>query len=135
MKTILTTGCFDVLHVGHMRLLQYARSLGNILIVSINSDESIRKLKGDGRPINNLKDRLEMLMHCKHVSEVDVFEGDCAAAAIEKWRPDIFLKGGDYTWNDLSEAERTALRFTGAQFVTMPRIEGYSTTGILGRKS
>ena len=119
-------GCFDVLHAGHVSLLQAARSLGDCLIVCLNSDESVRRLKGQGRPLNPAADRVSVLsaLHC--VDAVLVFGEDTPAAALQRLRPDVWVKGGDYERQVLPEA--ALLSTWGGQAVTLPYLAGRSTT-------
>jgi D-beta-D-heptose 7-phosphate kinase/D-beta-D-heptose 1-phosphate adenosyltransferase len=119
-------GCFDVLHAGHVSLLQAARSLGDCLIVCLNSDESVRRLKGEGRPLNPAADRVALLsaLHC--VDAVLVFGEDTPSAALQRLRPDVWVKGGDYEGQSLPEA--ALLNTWGGQAVTVPYLAGRSTT-------
>jgi D-beta-D-heptose 7-phosphate kinase / D-beta-D-heptose 1-phosphate adenosyltransferase len=119
-------GCFDVLHAGHVSLLQAARSLGDCLIVCLNSDESVRRLKGEGRPLNAAADRVSVLsaLHC--VDAVLVFGEDTPSAALQRLRPDVWVKGGDYEGQLLPEA--ALLNTWGGQAVTVPYLAGRSTT-------
>jgi rfaE bifunctional protein nucleotidyltransferase chain/domain len=119
-------GCFDVLHAGHVSLLQAARSLGDCLIVCLNSDESVRRLKGEGRPLNPAADRVSVLsaLHC--VGAVLVFGEDTPGAALQRLRPDVWVKGGDYEGQVLPEA--ALLSTWGGQAVTVPYLAGRSTT-------
>jgi D-beta-D-heptose 7-phosphate kinase / D-beta-D-heptose 1-phosphate adenosyltransferase len=119
-------GCFDVLHAGHVSLLQAARSLGDCLIVCLNSDESVRRLKGEGRPLNPAADRVSVLsaLHC--VDAVLVFGEDTPSAALQRLRPDVWVKGGDYEGQVLPEA--ALLSTWGGQAVTVPYLAGRSTT-------
>ncbi len=119
-------GCFDVLHAGHVSLLQGARSLGDCLIVCLNSDESVRRLKGEGRPLNPMTDRVSLLtaLHC--VDAVLVFGEDTPRAALQRLRPDLWVKGGDYEGQVLPEAD--LLSTWGGQAVTIPYLAGRSTT-------
>ncbi len=119
-------GCFDVLHAGHVSLLQAARSLGDCLIVCLNSDESVRRLKGRDRPLNPAADRIALLqaLHC--VDAVLVFGEDTPRAALQRLRPDVWVKGGDYEGQVLPEAE--LLSTWGGQAVTVPYLAGRSTT-------
>ena len=96
-KVIFTNGCFDILHIGHIRLLKYAKSLGNHLIVGLNSDESIKRLKGYDRPFNKLEYRKEVIESIKWVDEVRIFTEDTPYNLIKDLKPDIMVKGGDYT--------------------------------------
>jgi rfaE bifunctional protein nucleotidyltransferase chain/domain len=119
-------GCFDVLHAGHVSLLQAARLLGDCLIVCLNSDESVRRLKGEGRPLNPAADRVALLsaLHC--VDAVLVFEEDTPSAALQRLRPDVWVKGGDYEGQVLPETD--LLGSWGGQAVTVPYLAGRSTT-------
>lgn len=96
MTIVFTNGAFDLLHVGHMRLLQFARSQGHYLIVGLNSDESVRLAKGPTRPILTQDERKEMLLHLKSVDEVIVFDEDSPMELIRKLRPDVLVKGSDW---------------------------------------
>lgn len=93
MITVFTNGCFDILHSGHIRLLRYAKSLGDTLIVGVNSDESVRRIKGENRPINKLKDRVDLLKELRCVDTVILFEEDTPEGMIHFIRPDILVKG------------------------------------------
>ena len=119
-------GCFDVLHAGHISLLQAARSLGDCLIVCLNSDESVRRLKGEGRPLNPAADRIALLsaLHC--VDAVLVFDEDTPRTALQRLRPDVWVKGGDYEGQVLPETE--LLSTWAGQAVTVPYLAGRSTT-------
>ncbi len=119
-------GCFDLLHAGHVSLLQAARSLGDCLIVCLNSDESVRRLKGAGRPLNPAADRAAVLSALQSVDAVLVFGEDTPQAALELLRPDLWVKGGDYEGQELPEAG--LLRSWGGQAVTVPYLAGRSTT-------
>jgi rfaE bifunctional protein nucleotidyltransferase chain/domain len=123
---VATGGCFDVLHAGHVSLLQAARSLGDCLIVCLNSDESVRRLKGEGRPLNQVADRVAVLsaLHC--VDAVLVFGEDTPREALQRLRPDLWVKGGDYEGQVLPEA--ALLGAWGGQAVTVPYLAGRSTT-------
>jgi rfaE bifunctional protein nucleotidyltransferase chain/domain len=123
---VATGGCFDVLHAGHVSLLQAARSLGDCLIVCLNSDESVRRLKGEGRPLNPVADRAAVLsaLHC--VDAVLVFGEDTPREALQRLRPDLWVKGGDYEGQVLPEA--ALLGAWGGQAVTVPYLAGRSTT-------
>jgi len=123
---VATGGCFDLLHAGHVSLLQAARSLGDCLIVCLNSDDSVRRLKGEGRPLNREADRVDVLAALGCVDAVTVFGEDTPCAVLERIRPDIWVKGGDYDGRDLPEA--ALLQDWGAVAVTVPYLSGRSTT-------
>lgn len=98
---VFTNGCFDILHLGHIELLKYAKSLGNTLIVGLNSDESVKKLKGDKRPINDELTRKTILESLKFVDSVIIFNEDTPFELIKKIKPNIIVKGGDYKKEDV----------------------------------
>lgn len=125
---VATGGCFDLLHAGHARTLAAARRLGDCLIVCLNSDESVRRLKGSERPIMGQDDRAELLAALGCVDAVYIFGEDTPEAAIETLRPDIWVKGGDYSAADLPES--ALLRSWGGQTVTVPYIPARSTTSL-----
>lgn len=102
-KVVTTNGCFDILHVGHARILQEAKGLGEILIVGLNSDASVKRLKGPERPINNENDRAEMLAHLASVDYVYIFKEDTPVEFLKLVKPDIHTKGADYTTDKLAE--------------------------------
>lgn len=121
---VFTNGCFDILHRGHVEYLQASRLLGDKLIVGLNSDASVRRLKGEGRPINAERDRQAVLMALACVDDVIIFEEDTPLELIKQVRPDIITKGGDY------KIERV-VGCNLAQVIIFPYIHGYSTTRIL----
>ena len=123
---VATGGCFDLLHAGHVSLLQAARTLGDCLIVCLNSDASVRRLKGDGRPLNREADRIALLSALDCVDAVTVFVEDTPCAVLDQIRPDIWVKGGDYDGRDLPEA--VLLENWGGTAVTVPYLSGRSTT-------
>ncbi|GGX20673.1 D-glycero-beta-D-manno-heptose 1-phosphate adenylyltransferase [Streptomyces chryseus] len=123
---VATGGCFDLLHAGHVGLLESARRIGDCLIVCVNSDASLTRRKGPGRPLNPVRDRLRVLAALGSVDAVAVFEEDTPAALLSRLRPDVWVKGGDYSVEDLPEAE--VLRAWGGQAVVLPYLVGRSTT-------
>jgi len=127
-KLVFTNGCFDLLHVGHVRYLQAARALGDALLVAINGDESVRVLKGEGRPLNREADRAEVVAALECVDHVVVFPEVRATAVLEKIRPAIYVKGGDYKIDSLHGEERAVLEKIGAQIRILPFEPGYSTS-------
>jgi len=132
-KIVATNGCFDLLHAGHVHYLQAARALGDVLAVGINGDRSVRELKGDGRPINNEKDRAEVLAALACVDLVTIFPQLRASQFISASMPAIYVKGGDYTSKTLNVEERAVLKKIGAQIRILPFEKGYSTSLLLER--
>ncbi len=132
-KLVLTNGCFDLLHVGHVRYLQQAAELGDALAVAVNGDESVRALKGPGRPLNGADDRAEVLAALECVDFVTIFPAVRATAVIEAVRPAIYVKGGDYTLESLDPDEVAALKKAGAEIKTLPLVPGKSTTRLIER--
>ena len=132
-KLVATNGCFDLLHVGHVRYLETARTLGDALVVGINGDESTRELKGDGRPINSANDRAEVIAALACVDLVAIFPDVRAVRFLELARPDIYVKGGDYTVDTLDKSERAVLEQSGAEIRIIPFQKGYSTSGMVNK--
>ena len=132
-KMVFTNGCFDLLHAGHVRYLQQARGLGDALAVGLNSDRSVRELKGEGRPLNPQDDRAAVLAALGCVDYVVIFDGKRATATIRAVRPHVYAKGGDYTPESLDAEESQALREAGAEIRILPLVPGRSTTGLLER--
>jgi 3-deoxy-manno-octulosonate cytidylyltransferase (CMP-KDO synthetase) len=128
-KVVFTNGCFDILHAGHVELLEAARELGNCLVVGVNSDASVKRLKGESRPINGEQERAFVLAALQSVSAVCIFEDDTPIPLLEDVRPDIHVKGGDYIADDLPEA--ATVRQHGGEIVIVPLKDGFSTTGTL----
>ncbi len=131
-KTIVTTnGCFDIIHAGHARYLKQARGLGDVLIVCLNSDESVQRLKGPSRPINHEEDRAEVLSSLYFVDYVVIFREDTPINVLEKIKPDIHVKGGDYTEETLPETP--VIKKCGGKIQFIPFLEGRSTTGVINK--
>src|SRR5712672_2020061 len=130
-KIVATNGCFDLLHVGHVRYLQAARALGDLLAVGLNGDLSVRELKGKGRPITAERDRAEILAALQCVDLVTIFPEPRATQFITAGHPAIYVKGGDYTSETLNEEERTLLKEIGAEIRIIPFEAGYSTSRLL----
>jgi D-beta-D-heptose 7-phosphate kinase/D-beta-D-heptose 1-phosphate adenosyltransferase len=128
-RVVATGGCFDVLHPGHLDLLRQARALGDCLVVCLNSDASVRRLKGPGRPIIPERGRVAMLEALGPVDAVAVFDEDTPAALLERLRPDVWVKGGDYTLGELPEAPLVG-RY-GGRTVLISLSDGYSTTRLV----
>ena len=132
-RLVLTNGCFDLLHVGHVRYLEEARGLGDFLAVAVNGDESVRALKGAGRPLNSEADRAEVLAALEAVNFVTIFPNVRATQVIETARPAIYAKGGDYTSESLDVEERAAVKRVGAKTVILPLVPGKSTSQLIQR--
>ena len=130
-KLVLTNGAFDLLHVGHVRYLSEAAALGDSLVVAINGDESVRELKGPGRPINSAEERAEMLRALRFVDHVVVFEDRRASGVIEAIHPHIYTKGGDYTPDSLIDEEKTLLDRLGIEIRILSLVPGKSTSATL----
>ena len=130
-KLVATNGCFDLLHVGHVRYLQAARALGDFLAVGLNSDRSVRELKGRGRPIMTETDRAEVLAALGCVDLVTIFPEMRATRFLVAARPAIYVKGGDYSSETLNDEERAALEQIGAEIRLVPFEAGYSTSGLI----
>jgi rfaE bifunctional protein nucleotidyltransferase chain/domain len=130
-KLVFTNGCFDLLHAGHVRYLQAARKLGDALLVAINGDESVRALKGEGRPLNRAEDRAEVIAALESVDHVVIFPEVRATQLLERVRPAIYVKGGDYTPASLHSDERAALERIGTEIRILPFEAGHSTSGLL----
>lgn len=128
---VFTNGCFDILHVGHKRYLEQARALGDKLIVGVNSDDSVRRLKGPDRPINTAADRVEMLSALKCVDEVIIFDEDTPYELISRLHPDIIVKGGDYRVDEV--VGRDIVESYGGRVEIIPYVEDKSTTAIIDR--
>lgn len=128
-RIVFTNGCFDILHIGHIRYLQEAAKLGDVLIIGLNSDESVRRLKGSDRPINNENDRAEMLSSLGFVDYVSIFEDDTPLDLIKTIQPDVLVKGGDYKPEDI--VGREIVEGRGGKLVLLPFVEGKSTTNII----
>jgi rfaE bifunctional protein nucleotidyltransferase chain/domain len=128
---VATGGCFDLLHAGHVATLEAARALGDCLVVCLNSDDSVRRLKGPSRPLVPQEDRARVLAALECVDEVVVFDEDTPVEAIRRVRPDVWAKGGDYAGADLPEA--ALLREWGGQAIVLPYLTGRSTTSLVAR--
>lgn len=130
-RVVFTNGVFDILHSGHVRYLGQARELGDALVVAVNSDSSVRRLKGEKRPIVGEAERAELVAALRSVDYVTLFDTDTPVGLIEKVRPAIYVKGGDYSLADLPEAPVVAAY--GGEVQLLPFVEGSSTTGIVQR--
>ena len=130
-RLALTNGCFDLLHAGHVRYLQGARNAGDALAVALNGDASVRALKGDGRPLNSLADRAEVLSALACVDYIVSFDTPRADELFAEVRPHVYVKGGDYRRETLDPSERAVLEAAGAEFVFVPIVPGRSTTALI----
>ncbi len=128
-KIVFTNGCFDIIHAGHVRYLTTAKNFGDVLIVGLNSDSSVRQLKGASRPINNQADRAEVLLALKPVDYVIIFDELTAENLIAQVKPDIYVKGGDYTLETLPEAKIVQSYGGRVEFVNL--VAGKSTSNII----
>lgn len=132
-KIVFTNGCFDILHVGHLRYLQEAKKLGDIFIVAVNSDSSVKELKGPTRPINNENDRMEMLAGLQCVDYVTMFTEKTAINVVNYFKPDIYVKGGDIKMGKFAEYD-TIMAYGGKVEIipmTTTNSKDYSTTNII----
>ena len=130
-RVVLTNGCFDLLHAGHVAYLEQARALGDMLVVGLNSDQSVRALKGEGRPINSLADRARVLGALACVDLVVPFGEATALALIQALHPEIYVKGGDYTLDTINQEERRAVEAGEGEVVIIGHLPGHSTSGLI----
>jgi rfaE bifunctional protein nucleotidyltransferase chain/domain len=130
-RVIATGGCFDLLHAGHVAMLQTARSCGDCLVVCLNSDASVRRLKGATRPIQDEQSRRRVLDALECVDAVELFDEDTPERVIRELRPDVWVKGGDYAGTVL--AESSVMQEWGGEAITVPYVSGLSTTGLVAR--
>ena len=130
-KLVFTNGVFDILHVGHVRYLAEARALGDALVVAINSDASVRELKGAGRPLMNENERAEILAALRAISYVTIFDDVSPRKLIAELLPDVLVKGGDYALDEIHGREE--VEAAGGRVVSLPFVEGVSTSGIIER--
>lgn len=134
-KLVVTNGCFDILHPGHVTYLEAARNLGDALLVGVNSDDATRQLKGPNRPVNSENDRATVLAALESVAGVCIFMEKTATRFLERAQPDIYAKGGDYTLETLNQDERRAVEAAGGLIKIIPFVPGKSTTAILEKIS
>jgi rfaE bifunctional protein nucleotidyltransferase chain/domain len=128
-KIVFTNGCFDILHVGHARYLYEARGLGDYLVVAVNSDSSVKTIKGPERPINNQAERAEMLAALGCVDRVIIFDEETPLKVIEDLMPDMLVKGGDWKVEDIVGSD--VVTASGGEVRSIPFVSGFSTTGII----
>ncbi|MEN8209636.1 MAG: D-glycero-beta-D-manno-heptose 1-phosphate adenylyltransferase [Candidatus Fermentibacteria bacterium] len=126
---VFTNGCFDILHPGHVHILRTARSFGDKLFVGVNTDASVTRLKGSGRPVNDLRSRMALLAELRSVDYVVPFEEDTPLKLIKEIKPDILVKGGDYEVRSVVGADVVISRGGRVEIVSI--LEGFSTTGII----
>ncbi|HEV8543086.1 MAG TPA: adenylyltransferase/cytidyltransferase family protein [Verrucomicrobiae bacterium] len=130
-RLVVTNGCFDLLHLGHVTYLETARNLGDALLVGVNGDDAVRGLKGEGRPVNSEQDRAAVMAALESVQAVCVFPDVRATNFLAAAKPDIYVKGGDYTLDTLDQNERGIVESAGGRIVLIPFVPGKSTTGLL----
>jgi D-beta-D-heptose 7-phosphate kinase/D-beta-D-heptose 1-phosphate adenosyltransferase len=132
-RVVLTNGCFDLLHAGHVHYLAAARALGDRLIVGLNDDDSVRRLKGPGRPLQTLEDRAAILAALRSVDAVAPFSGDTAEALLRMLLPDLYVKGGDYADEAHQPPEAAVAAELGIRVAYLPFLPGRSTSQLLDR--
>jgi rfaE bifunctional protein nucleotidyltransferase chain/domain len=130
-KLVVTNGCFDLLHVGHVTYLESARNLGDALLIGVNGDAGVGQLKGPGRPINAEADRAAVLSGLESVSAVCIFPETRATRFLALAQPDIYVKGGDYTLETINQEERRAVESGGGRIVFIPFVPGKSTSALV----
>jgi rfaE bifunctional protein nucleotidyltransferase chain/domain len=130
-RLVFTNGCFDLLHPGHVRYLSQARSMGDALVVALNGDRSVRKLKGEGRPILNEQERAEVVSALEAVDYVTIFEEETPRELIAALLPDVLVKGGDWPIDQIIGREE--VEASGGRVVSLPYVEGSSTSEIIER--
>jgi rfaE bifunctional protein nucleotidyltransferase chain/domain len=130
---VVTNGCFDLLHAGHVAYLEAAREQGDLLLVGLNSDDSVRELKGSGRPLNTESDRARLLAALEAVDAVCLFREARATRFLEQAQPDVYVKGGDFQIDALPAEERAVVDACGGRILTLALMPGRSTTALLNR--
>jgi len=128
-KIVFTNGCFDILHRGHIEYLSQAHDKGQILLIGVNSDASVKRIKGEGRPVQDEQSRALLLASLRFVEAVVLFDEDTPEDLIKFVKPDVLVKGGDYTEETIVGAE--FVKANGGEVIVVPLVEGYSTSGIL----
>jgi rfaE bifunctional protein nucleotidyltransferase chain/domain len=132
---VVTNGCFDILHLGHVTYLEAARELGSALLVAVNSDASVRQIKGPDRPLNPEADRAAVVAALACVDAVVIFGERDATRLLTLVRPDIYAKGGDYTIDTINQDERRLVERQGGKVVVLPGVPGKSTSALLAKMS
>lgn len=130
-RLVFTNGCFDILHAGHVDYLSRAADLGDVLILGLNTDDSVRRIKGAGRPVNPEEARARVLAALRFVDLVVLFDEDTPARLIEAIAPDVLVKGQDYRPEDIAGAD--AVKDRGGKVVTIPLLKGFSTSGLIDK--
>ena len=130
-KLVVTNGCFDLLHLGHVCYLETARNQGDALLVGLNGDQSVRELKGPDRPLNDQSDRAAVMAALQSVDGVCIFADRLATNFLAAAKPDVYVKGGDYTLDTLNQDERRTVERAGGRIVIIPFVPGKSTTALL----
>lgn len=130
-RIVLTNGCFDILHYGHVRYLEEAKSKGDCLVVCLNSDESVRKVKGEKRPFIDQNDRAHLLAALESVDYVTIFDEETPLEIVRKLLPDILIKGGDWKKNEIIGSD--VVMKAGGKVLTIPFVEGRSSSGIIDK--
>ena len=134
-RLVVTNGCFDLLHLGHVTYLESARNQGDVLLIGVNGDDSVRQLKGPTRPLNCESDRAAVLAALDSVDSTCIFTEKTATRFLGAAQPDVYVKGGDYTLETLNQDERRAVEQGGGRIVIIPFVPGKSTTAILEKIS
>ncbi len=130
-RLVVTNGCFDLLHLGHVTYLETARNQGDALLLGLNSDTSVRQLKGPDRPLNPEQDRAAVAAALESVDAVCIFEEPTATRFLSVAKPDVYVKGGDYTLETLNQEERRTVEQAGGRITVLPIVPGKSTTALL----
>lgn len=130
-KLVFTNGCFDILHRGHITYLKQAKSLGDYLIIGLNSDSSVKKIKGESRPLNNQNDRAYVLNNMKAVNAVVIFSEDTPYNIIKEIQPDLLVKGGDWSEDKIVGAD--IVKKSGGKVVSLKYVDNYSTTSTINK--
>jgi rfaE bifunctional protein nucleotidyltransferase chain/domain len=130
-KLVVTNGCFDLLHLGHVTYLESARNQGDALLIGVNGDDSVRQLKGHHRPVNSEADRAAVVAALQSVDGVCIFAEKTATRFLSGAQPDIYVKGGDYTLETVNQEERRVVEQAGGRIIIIPIVPGKSTTALL----
>lgn len=130
-RLVVTNGCFDILHLGHVSYLESARNLGDALLIGVSGDNGVRELKGANRPVNSEGDRAAVLAALESVTAVCIFSEKTANRFLSIATPDVYVKGGDYTLETLNQEERRTVEQAGGKIVLLPFVPGKSTTTLL----